>query len=65
MAERGAKQLESDGRVEIREGDALDIEFEPCDLIVSYYTMQFVRPARRQELVRQDLRAPSTGAALS
>lgn len=36
--------------VEIRQGDALEAEPEPVDLVVSYYTMQFVRPARRQEL---------------
>ena len=36
--------------VEIREADVVDVEFEPSDLIVSYYTVQFIRPARRQQL---------------
>jgi tRNA (cmo5U34)-methyltransferase len=26
----------------------VDMDFEPCDLIVSYYTMQFIRPRDRQ-----------------
>lgn len=36
--------------VEIRLDDALTAELEPADLIVSYYTIQFVPPARRQML---------------
>jgi tRNA (cmo5U34)-methyltransferase len=35
----------------ILEGDALDMDFAPADLIVSYYTIQFIRPARRQALL--------------
>ena len=34
----------------IEETDALGFPFEPCDMIVSYYTMQFIRPAMRQAL---------------
>lgn len=33
------------------EGDILDIELEPSDLIICYYTVQFIRPSRRQELI--------------
>jgi tRNA (cmo5U34)-methyltransferase len=36
--------------VEIRQADVLVEELEPADMIVSYYTIQFVRPARRQQL---------------
>ncbi|WP_420453606.1 methyltransferase domain-containing protein [Ilumatobacter sp.] len=36
--------------VEILHDDALTAELQPADMIVSYYTMQFVRPARRQQL---------------
>ena len=35
----------------ILEGDALDMDFAPADLIVSYYTVQFIRPAKRQALI--------------
>ena len=46
-----AKQKTSDlPRVEIREADILNVEFEPADLIVSYYTIQFVQPRVRQLL---------------
>ena len=36
------------GSVEIVQGDILDVELEPADLIVAYYTIQFVRPRNRQ-----------------
>lgn len=31
-------------------GDLLDFDFEQADLIIAYYTIQFVRPRYRQEL---------------
>ncbi len=37
-------------QVEIREADILDAKFAPADLIIAYYTVQFVRPAVRQIL---------------
>ena len=46
-----AKQKTSDlPRVQIKEADILNVELEPADLIVSYYTIQFVQPAVRQLL---------------
>ena len=50
MAEAARRHCEHLPSVEIRQGDALTEELEPADLIVSYYTMQFVRPALRQRL---------------
>jgi tRNA (cmo5U34)-methyltransferase len=50
MAHAAQKNLAGDNRVEIHEGDILDIDLEPCNMIASYYTIQFIRPARRQAL---------------
>lgn len=50
MAEAARRHCEDLPAVEIREADALTAELEPADLIVSYYTMQFVRPALRQRM---------------
>lgn len=33
--------------------DATLFEFEPCDMIVCYYTMQFIRPSIRQAFVQK------------
>ncbi|WP_375263245.1 methyltransferase domain-containing protein [Palleronia sp.] len=51
MATAARRLCDDLDEVEIRDGDALEIELEPADLILSYYTIQFVRPARRQELM--------------
>jgi len=31
--------------------DILQMDMEPCDLIVCYYTVQFIRPSERQRLI--------------
>jgi tRNA (cmo5U34)-methyltransferase len=31
--------------------DAMQMEMQPCDLIVCYYTVQFIRPSERQKLI--------------
>ena len=31
--------------------DALQYDFKPCDIIVSYYTIQFIRPSERQRMI--------------
>lgn len=33
--------------------DATHFEFEPCDMIVCYYTVQFIRPSIRQNFVQK------------
>lgn len=50
MADAARKECAEHANVEIELGDALEADLGRCDFIVSYYTMQFVRPARRQEL---------------
>ena len=63
MADAARRHCEHLPSVEIREGDALTAELEPADLIVSYYTMQFVRPAQRQTLFDRIHRSLNWGGA--
>lgn len=44
--------------------DALSVEFEPADLIVCYYTVQFIRPAHRQQLINKLYESLQWGGAL-
>ena len=37
--------------VEFLVENALAMEFEPCDMIICYYTIQFIKPSARQDLV--------------
>lgn len=48
MAAAAAKKAARYPGVKIVHSDILDFEFEPCDFISSYYTIQFIRPANRQ-----------------
>jgi tRNA (cmo5U34)-methyltransferase len=50
MVEAAKRKTSNFPRVEIREADIIDAELEPADLIVAYYTIQFVQPAIRQLL---------------
>ena len=61
MAEAARRLTAGAPDIEIVEGDALHEEFEPADLVVSYYTLQFVRPALRQQLVDRIYRSLEWG----
>jgi tRNA (cmo5U34)-methyltransferase len=44
--------------------DILDIELEPCDLVVAYYTVQFIKPKNRQLLIDRIYQSLNWGGAL-
>jgi len=50
--------------VEFIEDDILQINLEPADLIVAYYTVQFIRPAERQRLITKLYDSLQWGGAL-
>ncbi len=50
--------------VEFIEDDILQTELEPADLIVAYYTVQFIRPAERQRLITKLYETLRWGGAL-
>ncbi|MBX7059247.1 MAG: methyltransferase domain-containing protein [Leptospirales bacterium] len=56
---RGAE----DPRITFVHEELTECELQPCDLVVAYYTMQFVRPAFRQELFDRVYRALRWGGA--
>lgn len=51
MVEAARENCAALSNIEIREDDIIAAALEASDLIVSYYTMQFVRPAVRQMLL--------------
>ncbi len=53
MIEKARAHCDGIANVELEVGDALTWEFEKADLIVSYYTVQFVPPRQRQELINR------------
>jgi len=50
MAQRARDRCSDLPSVTILEADVLDVDLDPSDLVVSYYTIQFVRPKFRQLL---------------
>lgn len=44
--------------------DIAEMDLKPCDLIVCYYTMQFIRPRIRQQVVNKFFEALNWGGAL-
>jgi tRNA (cmo5U34)-methyltransferase len=48
MAGAAREKCAAESCIEIQQGDLLEVELDKADLIVAYYTMQFVRPQSRQ-----------------
>ena len=44
--------------------DALTMNMEPTDLVICYYTVQFIRPSQRQELINEIYQKMNWGGAL-
>lgn len=53
-----------DSRVSYVADDVLQMEFEPADMILAYYTVQFVRPSERQRLIDKLYNSLKWGGAL-
>lgn len=64
MIEIAAKRGIGNHNVTFVHDDALQMELEPADLIVAYYTVQFVRPSERQQLVDKLYAALQWGGGL-
>lgn len=63
MVERARSRTGDLVNLEYIEADVLDVDLEPADLIVSYYTQQFVKPKHRQTLVNKVYEALNWGGA--
>lgn len=50
MVEAAKQKTANFPEVEIREADIIEAELKPCDLIIAYYTIQFIQPKVRQLL---------------
>lgn len=54
MLERARKKCEAFGvDIELKNADILEYEYERADLFISNYTLQFIRPLVREELVKK------------
>ena len=54
MLEQARKKCEAFGaKVELKKADILEYEYSQAELFVSNYTLQFIRPLMREELVKK------------
>lgn len=63
MAAAAQRKTENSSGIDIRTADVNTFEFEPADLIVSYYTVQFISPRWRQTLIDRIYQSLNWGGA--
>jgi tRNA (cmo5U34)-methyltransferase len=64
MVAVAAERCLAHDNVEVCLGDIAQLDLEPADMIVAYYTLQFVRPRSRQAVFDKLYRALNWGGAL-
>jgi tRNA (cmo5U34)-methyltransferase len=63
MVARARSAVTGRDRVSVEVADVVTYDFEPSDLIVSYYCLQFVPPKHRQRVIEQIYESLSWGGA--
>jgi tRNA (cmo5U34)-methyltransferase len=65
MIDRARDRIQADGldNVSFLVDDITQVPLEPCDLVTSYYTIQFVRPSVRQQLIDRIYQSLQWGGA--
>ena len=63
MANHKARETGGLKNLEFVADDIIQMEFKPCDMVVSYYVVQFVRPAVRQQLIDKIYQSLNWGGA--
>lgn len=63
MVEIARQKCADDSRISFESQELTAFEFEKCDLVVSYYTAQFVSPKFRQDLFTRVFEALNWGGA--
>jgi tRNA (cmo5U34)-methyltransferase len=61
---QGKKAIANNDNVDFITDDVLLIDLKPADMIVCYYTVQFIWPSRRQKLIDRIYEALNWGGAL-
>ena len=64
MVARARERLQHDPRFEAQEGEATRFAFAPAELVISYYTLQFIPLPERQRLLRRIYDSLNPGGAL-
>jgi tRNA (cmo5U34)-methyltransferase len=63
MVGKARRLTDRDPRLSFVHGNALDIEFEPADMMIANYTIQFLPPRVRQDMINRIYQALNWGGA--
>ena len=63
MIREAEKKCAGDRRIIFDEADIAQYPFEKCDMIIAYYTIQFIHPRYRQELINRIFQSLNWGGA--
>jgi tRNA (cmo5U34)-methyltransferase len=58
-----AKKNNGDKKINFQKKDFTTVNFKKSDLIISFYTMQFIKPKKRQELINKIYKSLNWGGA--
>ncbi|MDA3945634.1 MAG: carboxy-S-adenosyl-L-methionine synthase CmoA [Helicobacteraceae bacterium] len=54
MLDQARKKIVAfNSKVEVEEADIMSYDYAPCDVVISNYTLQFIRPLIREELIKR------------
>jgi len=57
------KIIAFNSKVEVKEADILSFDYQACDVVISNYTLQFIRPLVREELIKKIANVVNEGGA--
>ena len=63
MVGKARRLADRDPRLSFVHGNALDIEFEPADMMIANYTIQFLPPRVRQDMINRIYQSLNWGGA--
>ncbi|MDU7587490.1 MAG: methyltransferase domain-containing protein [Acidovorax sp.] len=63
MIEKAIENASHDPRLSFMHANVLDIELQPCDMVIANYTVQFLPPRIRQALIEKIYQALNWGGA--
>jgi tRNA (cmo5U34)-methyltransferase len=63
MVEKARRCTGGDARLSFVHGNALDVDLEPADIVISNYTIQFLPPRVRQQMIDRIYQALNWGGA--
>lgn len=63
MLKKAHQSLKGIKNIKLKLADVSTLAFQPCDLVISYYTLQFIHPKDRSQILQHIYKALNKGGA--